>query len=49
MSRYGEYDCDHMAYELDEFLKNHKPSELLKLVKDAVDWWEECNMEANNG
>ena len=49
MSRYGDYDYDNMAYELDEFLNNHKPSELLKIVKDAVDWWEERNMEVDNG
>ena len=49
MSRYGEYDYNNMADELDEFLSNHKPSELLNLVKNAVEWWEECNMEADNG
>ncbi len=47
MSRYGRNDYDEMAYELDEFLNSHKPSELLELVKNAVDWWEECNMEAD--
>ena len=41
MSRYGNQDYDDMSYELDEFLKSHKPSELLKLVQDAVEWWEE--------
>lgn len=41
MSRYGDADYDDMAYELDEFLKKHRPSELLKLVQDAVEWWEE--------
>ena len=45
MSRYGQGDYDDMFYELNEFLENHKPSELLKLVVDAVDWWEERNME----
>lgn len=48
MSRYGRSDYDDMAYELDEFLNNHKPSELLELVKDAVDWWEERNMEVDD-
>ena len=41
MSRYGDPDYDDMFYELDEFLKSHKPSELLKLVQEAVEWWEE--------
>ena len=41
MSRYGDSDYDDMFYELDEFLKSHKPSELLKLVQEAVEWWEE--------
>lgn len=45
MSRYGDADYDDMSYELDEFLKNHRPSELLKLVRDAVEWWEEKNNE----
>ena len=49
MSRYGRGDYDYMAYELDEFLTNHKPSELLELVTDVVDWWEERNMEVNDG
>ena len=40
MSRYGSSDYDDMFYELNEFLKNHSPSELLKLVQDAVGWWE---------
>lgn len=41
MSRYGDFDYDNLFYEMDEFLKSHKPSELLKLVQDAVEWWEE--------
>lgn len=41
MSRYADSDYNHMSYELNEFLKSHKPSELLKLVQDAVEWWEE--------
>ena len=40
MSRYGDSDYDDMFYELNEFLKSHKPSELLKLVQEAVEWWE---------
>ena len=47
MSRYGDSDYDDMFYELDEFLKSHKPSELLKLVQEAVEWWEE--EEKDNG
>ena len=49
MSRYGQGDYDAMAYELDEFLTNHKPSELLRLVKDAVEWWEDRNMGVDDG
>lgn len=41
MGRYGNSDYDDMFYELNEFLKDHKPSDLLELVKDAVEWWEE--------
>ena len=41
MSRYGSSDYDDMFYELDEFLKDHKPSELLKLVQEAVELLEE--------
>lgn len=41
MSRYGDSDYDDMFNELYEFLKSHKPSELLKLVQEAVEWWEE--------
>ena len=37
MARYGDPDYDDMIYYLDEFLKNHEVSELLKLVTDAVD------------
>jgi len=48
MSRYDRSDYDDMIYELDEFLTNHKPSELLNLVMTAVDWWEECNMEKDD-
>ena len=45
MSRYGDSDYDDMFYELDEFLKSHKPSELLKLVQEAVEYWEEKDDE----
>lgn len=41
MSRYDNSDYDDMSYELDKFLESHKPSELLKLVQAAVEWWEE--------
>ena len=37
MSRYGDSDYDAMIYELEEFLKMHSVSELLKLVHDAVE------------
>ena len=45
MSRYGNADYDYVYYELYAFLINHKPSELLRLVQDAVEWWEERNNE----
>ena len=41
MSLYVNSDYDDMFYELDEFLKSHKLSELLKLVQDAVECLEE--------
>ena len=37
MSRYGDSDYDDLSFELDEFLKNHKAYELLRLVTDAVE------------
>ena len=37
MSRYGDSDYNYMIYELDEFLRNHEVSKLLKLVTDAVE------------
>lgn len=37
MSRYGDSDYNDMIYELDEFLRNHEVSELLKLVTDAIE------------
>lgn len=37
MSRYGRSDYEDFMYELEEFLKEHEVSELLKLVKDAVE------------
>ena len=49
MSRYGIVDYDYMAYELDEFLLKHKPSELLRLVQDAVEWWELLKQEVDDG
>ena len=49
MSRYGIVDYDIMACELDEFLSKHKPSELLGLVKDAVEWWELLKQEVDDG
>ena len=41
MSRYGDSDYDEMIYELEEFLRYHSVSELLKLVHDAVENKEE--------
>lgn len=41
MSKYGNPDYDNMYYELDDFLKSYKPSDLLQLVQEAVEWWEE--------
>ena len=36
MSRYDNYELDNMIWELEEFLKTHSISDLLKLVQDAV-------------
>ena len=41
MSRYDNYEYDDLIYELEEFLKNHSISELLRLVRDAVENKEE--------
>ena len=41
MSRYDNSDYDAMIYELEEFLKTHSISELLRLIKDAVESKEE--------
>ena len=41
MSRYDDNDYDNMIYELEEFLKIHTITELMKLVCDAVDSKEE--------
>lgn len=41
MSRYDDYNYDNMIWELEEFLKNHNISELLKLVQDTVENKEE--------
>lgn len=46
MSRYGKADFEVMAYELDEFLEYHTAAELLRLVTDAVDWYEEKKIGA---
>lgn len=41
MSRYGDCYYDDLIYEIEEFLKHHKVSELLKLVHDAIENKEE--------
>lgn len=41
MSKYVDPDYDDVFYVLDEFLKSHKPSELLKLIQEIVELWEE--------
>ena len=40
MSMYGIEDYNDIRYELDEFLQDHTPYELLKLVTDAVERYE---------
>ena len=45
MSRYGRNDYDEMIYELEEFLKTHTITELMKLVYDAVESKEECYLD----
>ena len=49
MSKYGRGDYDDMFYELDEFLREHKISELLQLVTDAVDYKEFREGESDDG
>ena len=44
MSIYSDSDYDDMIYELEEFLRDHAVSELLKLVTDAVE-----EKESDNG
>jgi len=41
MSKYGDSDYDNMYYELNRFLETHTATELLQLVTDAVDLYEE--------
>ena len=44
MSRYVDPDYDDVFYEryvLNRFLESHKPSELLKLVQEVVELWED--------
>lgn len=41
MSRYVDPDYDDVFYELNDFLKSHKPYELLILVQEVVELWEE--------
>ena len=43
MSMYGDFACDKndLYDELRNFLKEHKVSELLEIVKDAVEYNEE--------
>lgn len=36
MPRYSDESKDELIYYLDEFLKDHKPSELVQLVADAI-------------
>lgn len=41
MSRYVDPDYDDVFYEMNRFLESHKPSELLKLVQEVVELWED--------
>ena len=41
MSKYKDPDYDDVFYEMNDFLKSHKPSELLILVQEVVELWEE--------
>lgn len=41
MSRYGtDYDANNLYSDIIEFLENHKLSELLSIVIDAIEVWE---------
>ena len=46
MSMYKDSDWDEVFYVLNEFLESHKLSELLRLVKDAV---EQCEEKDDDG
>lgn len=41
MSMYRDSDSDEVFYLMNEFLESHKLSELLRLVKDVVEQYEE--------
>ncbi len=45
MSKFVDPDYDDMFYEMCDFLKSHKVSELLYLVQYTVEWLEEENNE----
>lgn len=47
MSMYGDtnYDMNDLYDQMREFLKDHKVSELLEIVKDAVEYNEEWGTE----
>ena len=41
MSKYGaDYDANNLYSAISEFLENHKLSELLSIVIDAIEVWE---------
>lgn len=45
MSTYGIEDYNDIRYELDKFLEDHTPYELLTLVTDAVELYEREHSE----
>jgi len=48
MSKFVDPEYDDVFYEMLDFLKSHKVSELLYLVQYTVEWLEEENDERSN-
>ena len=49
MSRFDNYEWDDLSYEIHEFLKKYSITDLLYIVRDAVEDKEEEYKERSNG
>ena len=47
MSMYGDSEKDNFYYEIKEFLKEHKVSELLDMIATAVEYKEDAEEDDN--